>query len=233
MALPLYLAITAAEISTCGQIPGRIAWMSCHFAPCGQGLSNIPTTLPPGAMLMLNDRQPIHGHSADLVAGQLAEAVERLKCESVLLDFQRPPVPESIAIVQSIQRALPCPVAVSDGYAKNLECPVFLSPPPLHIPLEAHLAVWSDREIWLEAALCQEQVTVTASGTVFMPQFPTDVLAGGFYNDALRCRYHSQISNTAVKFTLFDTAETLKNKLNFAQTLGVTRAVGLFQELGT
>ena len=32
--------------------------------------------MPPGALLTLNDRTPIHGHDPDRIAGQLAEAEE-------------------------------------------------------------------------------------------------------------------------------------------------------------
>ena len=40
-----------------------------------------------------------------------------------------------------------------------------------------------------------------------------------------------ETSKGEVCFTLFDTLETLKKNLEQAAALGVTRAVGLFQEL--
>lgn len=233
MALPLNLAMTAAELSQCADYPSNLAWMACHFSPCGQGLSNIPTTLPSGAMLILNDRQPIQGHSPDLLTQQLSDAVKRLECESVLLDFQRPSDTEARAVIQSLLETLPCPAAVSAGFADGLNCPVFLPPAPLHIPLSEYLAPWRDRELWLEAALCQEQVTVTEAGSEFAPRFPTESLRDGFYSEALLCRYQMRLTDRAVYFTLYDTPETLAKKLDLAEQLGVTRAVGLFQELGT
>lgn len=233
MVLPLNLAMTAAEMSTCRRLPERIAWMACHFSPYGEGLANIPAALPPGSMLILNDRMACSGHSPDLAASQLADAVRRLHCESVLLDFQRPVDPESTVMVRTILATLPCPAAVTASFAEGLSCPVFLSPPPpLHTPLETHLAPWKGREVWLEAALCQEQVTVTESGAQFHPQFPTDDLREGFYEEELCCRYQSRVSDKEVRFTLFDTPETLEKKLDLAQSLGVKRAVGLYQELG-
>lgn len=33
MALPLILAMTAAEISTSTSMPESVAWMACHFPP--------------------------------------------------------------------------------------------------------------------------------------------------------------------------------------------------------
>ena len=184
-------------------------------------------------MMILNDRMSCQGHSPDLVAGQLHEAVTRLGCECVLLDFQRPPQADSQAIVNKIIQTLPCPVAVTERFAADLDCPVFLSPAPLHLPLERHLEPWHDREIWLEAALCQEEITVTPRGTTVAVQFPPDRLTSGFYEETLRCRYRTKIDSERITFTLFDTQEDLEKKMELAQALGVARAVGLWQELKT
>ena len=233
MVLPLYLALTAAEIPHIASMPNFCAYMACHFSPYTEGISNIPQTLPPSSMLILNDRIPCDHHSPDLVAGQLAATVEQLRCKCVLLDFQRPPEPETSIMVHSILQSLPCPVAVTEVFATGSSCPVFLSPAPLHMPLDAYLEPWQGREIWLEAALCQEQITVKNTGTDFHPVFPTQQLEGGFYDQKLLCRYHTVISDDRITFTLFDTQDTLHQKLEFAHSLGVARAVGLYQELGT
>lgn len=232
MVLPLYLAMTAAEMSAAGAVPEKAAWMACHFSPYSEGITNIPDTLPRGAMLILNDRMPCQGHSPGLVVQQLTRAVEQLGSESVLLDFQRSSEPEAGAMVKAIVKALPCPVGVSNGCAGELDCPVFLSPAPLHVPLAQYLSPWQGREIWLEAALCQEAITVTAKGSDFAPHFPPEGLEGGFYDEALCCNYVTKIRKNEVNFTLFDTLDSLQKKLALAQSLGVTRAVGLWQELG-
>ena len=185
MVLPLYLALSASEFSSTSSLPEHCCYMACHFSPYTEGISNVPDSLPEGSILILNDRMPCQGHSADLVARQLANAAERLRCESVLLDFQRPPDEESFAMIETIMGALPCPAAVTEAFAFNLSCPVFLSPSPLHTPLAAHLAPWHGREIWLEAALCQERITVTGDGSTVTPIFPTQQLDGGLYNNRL------------------------------------------------
>lgn len=233
MVLPLNLAMTAAEIWSAEAIPEHFAWMACHFSPYSQGLSNLPEAIPAGGMLILNDRIPCQGHSPALAASQLAHAAARFGCKSILLDFQRPPDAESVAVVQKILEVLPCPVGISEMYARDLDCPVFLPPPPLHITPEVHLTPWHNREIWLEAALCQEVVTVTESGTSFTPQFPPEHLTGGFYDETLLCRYHTEIRSDHICFTLFDTPESLTAKMEKVRTLGVTRAVGLYQELAS
>ncbi len=232
MVLPLFLAMNASEL-TFSPIPDHCAWMACHFSPFTEGLSNIPDSLPPGFMLILNDRIPCQGHSADLVASQIRDAVSRFDCESVLLDFQRADNPEAEAVVQAILSALPCPVCVSECYARDLPCPVLLGPNPLHIPLNEHLAPWKEREIWLEAALCQGEITVTEKGSEFACCIPAENLSGGFFDESLCCNYLTRIDENLVRFTLFDTIETLEKKLDLAHSLGVSRAVGLYQELGT
>ena len=232
MVLPLYLAMNASEMSA-SPLPAHFGWMACHFSSFGCGISNVPKDLPPGAMLILNDRIPCQGHSPDLVASQMVEAADRLGCESLLLDLQRPESPETETVVDAILSAAPCPVAVSEWYAAGRDCPVLLGPGPLHIPLAEYLAPWRDREIWLEAALIQECAVVTAEGTEFSRQFPPEGLEGGFCDEALCCHYHTHIEPDKITFRLFDTPESLVKKLELAAELGVKRAVGLYQELGT
>ena len=232
MVLPLYLALTAAEISAFPTIDFPFAYMACHFSPYTEGISNIPESLPSGSLLILNDRFPCQGHSADLVANQISEAVLRLGCESVLLDFQRPAEPESEAIAAKITSSLSCPIAVTASFTKELDCPVFLSPAPLHLPLADYLLPWKGREIWLEAALCQEDVLITEKGVHINSIFPTEQLSGGFYDENLQCNYRTQILEDSIRFTLFDTPESLNQKLELAAQMGVARAVGLWQELG-
>lgn len=231
MVLPLYLAMTGREIIAAkSQIP-RCAYMACHFSPYSQGLNNLPTSLPPDSMLILNDRMPWGGHSADLVARQLQDTVTQFACESLLLDFQRPSTEETQQLVRCILEVLSCPVAVTEGFAANFDCPLLLSPAPLHMPLPEYLAPWKDREIWLEAALCQEEIRVRKSGAEIRSVFPADGFTDGFYDNALCCRYRCKPDADCIAFTLFDTCETLQQKLELARSLGVTRAVGLWQEL--
>ena len=233
MVLPLNLAMTPSEIASAVTLPERISWMSCHFCAYTEGITNIPETLPQGAMLILTDRESCAGHSPDLVSQQLLDTVQRFGCESVLLDFQRPWEPESDIMVKTIVNALPCPVAVTETFANDSSCPVFLAPCPLHISPAEYLRPWNNREIWLEAALSQENITITCEGTMFAPAYPVQQLSGGFYNRQLHCRYYISVSDNNITFTLFDTPETLHEKLSEARLLGVSRAVGLWQELGT
>ena len=218
MPLPLYLAMTPTEISSAPSLPPHIAWMACHFSPGGTGLIDTPAGLPEGALLILDDSIPCDGHSAPLVADSLRAVVTRFHCSGVLLDFQRPGNAQAAAIAAKLVNTLPCPV--------------FLPPAPLHMPMSRYLRPWKSREIWLEAALCGELVTVTKRGTSFAGADSQMDCGAGFYDELLCCRYLTAIGKERITFTLFDTPETLEKKLELAAATGVTRAIGLYQEFG-
>ena len=204
MVLPLYLAMSALEMSP---IP-RPAFLVLED-------SQIP---PAGVLPVITDAFPLDRYSLlRLCQGR----------EAVLLDFERPPT----AQVREMIRHLPCPAAAPPGYAD--EGPVFLPPAPLHVPMEEYLSPWKGREIWLEAAPQRQVVTVTAEGCTVSPPCTNTDFEGGFYSKKLQCRFLQNFSKNRAVFTLFDTPETLRIKLDRASEFGVTRAVGLYQELGT
>ena len=231
MALPLYLAMTAAEFAVCSSFPAKCAWMACHFSPYGTGLSNCPKKLPPGSLLILNDRTPPHGHDPKLICRQLEELCQQLSCSGVLLDFQRPDCPELEKIVQTITAAFPYPVAVADTYATDNRCPVFVAPLPLDQPLQAYLAPWEGREIWMDLAVSSGVWTVDKKGSLFTPCPPESPGSDWFYEKTLYCHYHAQRQTEQLLFTLTRTQKDLESLLEQAKNLGVTQAVGLYQEM--
>ena len=226
MGFPLYLAMTAAEAAACGKFPQKAAWMACHFSAYGSGLCNFPEDIPAGSMLILNDRMPVQGHDPEAVARQLWEAAEHIQAERVLLDFQRPGCPD--AILQAILKSAVCPVAVTEDYGKDLDCPLFLPPPKPHIPLKTYLKDYEGREIWLEVSCGQETVTVTADGSKLT--LGTEV-PEAFSDNMLHCHYDIAVSKDQAVFRLGRTREDVTALLKEAETLGVTCAVGLYQEL--
>ena len=227
MAIPLYLAMTAAEFSSCGSLPRYPAWMSCRFSPSGKGLCNLPSVLPEGTLLILDDQTPPEGHEAALIHRQLTAVLESNRCAGLLLDFQRPDNKETAEIVNALQ-SLPCPVCVSHLYAKDLPCPVFAPPCPLTVPLKEHLAPWEGREIWLEAALDRAAYRITEAGCLIRSSSPETPLP--FHDDALFCHYGIHTAEDHILFTLERTRKDLEPLLEAAGSC-VTRAVGLFQEL--
>lgn len=231
MLLHPYLAMTAREMETAPRIDFPVAWMACHFSPYGTGLSNMPRQLPAHSLLILNDRTPICGHDPDRIAAQLAQTVEAFSCCGILLDFQRPGERETSAVVDAVT-ALPCPVAVSSCYGEKGDGAVFLPPVPLTIPLAQHLAPWAGREIWLETAFDAQTVTVTEDGSQFSA-CPLPIEPLPHTDKDLHCSYRIEPADDHILFTLHRGQTQLQSLIAHAQQLGVTRFVGLYQQLGS
>lgn len=232
MALPLYLAMTAAEAEGCQTLPEHFAWMACHFSSYGLGLSNLPRQLPKGSLLILNDRTPVDQHDPNRITEQLAQAVEELTISGVLLDFQRPENPQTAAIARTVTSALSCPVAVTECYARDLECPVFLEAPRGYHSLQSRVRPWEGRPLWLEASFGPGTVTVTQEGSRYSPQemFPPELPI--CRDEGLKCSYCIETAKDSVRYHFWRTAQDLKELLELAQSLGITQAIGLYQELG-
>ena len=228
MAIPLYLAQTAAEFASSTPKPEHLAWMACHFSSYGTGITNLPNHLPPGSLLILNDRTTVQGHDPDAVCKALLDTAERLNCQGILLDFEH----KGCGKIAEKAVTLPFPVAVTEAYARNLDCTVFLSAPPLNIPLSDYIQPWKGREIWLEAALGCEEIAVTEKGSQISDlELPTTE-EFPFFDEKLHCLYRTEIEKESIRFTLRRGKEELTGLLEEAQQLGIKCAVGLYQELG-
>lgn len=230
MDLPLYLAMTAAEIMGSESLPPYPAWMACHFSAYDTGLSNMPKKLPKGAMIILNDRIPIAGHDPDRIADQLSNLVETFDASGILLDFERKQVEQTTQFVKSIVPLLRCRIGVSENYANAVSCPVFLSQPPLYMRLDAYLQPWADREVWLEIALDEVCVCVSKKGVSYESNHGKS--SNPVHQDqSLFCSYQIETEDDAVKFLLHRSQKDIPPLLEYAKSLNVRCAIGLFQQL--
>jgi len=227
MGIPCYLAMTAAEMLEKSILPEKTAWMACQFSPYGTGLSNLPPALPPNQVLMLNDENPIRGHDPQRILTELRSCISQCRC--LVLDFQRPGNSEALELVSALQE-LPCPLVVSQPYARE-DCGVLLPPAPLSASLEDYLSPWKNQEIWLELALDGEILTLTEQGTESVPLPYPDLTQTGFRDNTLHCHYRTQVTEDQAEFTLWRTAKDLDDLIEDAEELGVTAAIGLYQEL--
>ena len=231
MALPVYLAMTAAELTLQETLPEYVAWMACHFSSYSQGLSNLPRQLPEGSMLILNDRIPIQGQLPQVVTQQLQQLIEDFSVCGVLLDFQRPRQESAAEMVQAVTQALKCPVAVTEQYATDTNCAVFLEAPRAYHPLQERLKPWKGREIWLEASYSPGTVSVTEEGSFYEPGVAFPPTLPLQTEEKLHCTYCSQESEGCVRYYFHRTPQQLKALLEEAQALGIKKAIGLYQEL--
>ena len=231
MGLTTYLAMTAAEIHTALDLPEHIVWMACHFSSYATGLSNCPTSLPPGSLLMVNDRTPIWHHDPAHILMQLQHMEKELQPDGIILDFQRPDCWETEQLTGILVKELTCPVAVSEHYSADFDCPVFLSAPPLCVSLEEHLKKWSGRKIWLEAVLSAEILTLTSDGCTRLEDIYSQSAVFDYDAPELFCSYRFTVSEEKAVFTLQRSKEDLRRLLEAAKVLGVERAIGFYQQL--
>lgn len=220
-----FLAQTAAEIHFSLPEGTKKAWMACHFSSYGRGLSNLPESLPPGSMVILNDRIPIFGHDPNRVAAELSALAERLEISHIFLDFQRPGNEETAGVVRAVTQTLPCPVGVSEAYASQVDCAVCLGPVPPHLGAEEWICPWEGRKIWLEMAPVCRTYRIREDGctwedTALCAQFP-------LWDERAKCRYRIEVGEEAVHFSLQRGPRELELLRN---TEGIECFVGLYQE---
>ena len=233
MPIAHYLAMTAAEMAGNSAFPRHAAWMACHFSPSGVGLSNLPNWLPPDCLLILDDSTPIHDHDPERIASELSGCMEKFQCAGLLLDFQRPGEAQTRELTAHLCEALPSPVVVSDVYAEELDCPVFLSPVAPDETMASRLALWRGREIWLDTTMEGLEIVLTEKGaksaTLPHQKYPDC----GLEDRLLHCHYRISLSENSAVFTLWRTKSDISAQLEEAEALGVTAAVGLYQEFGS
>lgn len=222
-----YLAMTGAEMMG---YTGRekTAWLACHFSPYSTGLSNLPQSLPPDSLVILDDSTPLSEHDPERIAAQLAR-LEHIG--GLLLDLQRPS-PRYPALIDAITHTLLCPVAVTEPYAKEADCGVFLSP-PLNMPLAEAVKPWQDREIWLDVPFGIQTFTVTKDECRICPIAPPEDGQYLHREDALHCRYQIQTAADHIRFTLYRSPNDLNPILQQASSLGIKKAISLYQEFTT
>ena len=230
MAIRQYLAMTGAEMALAASLPPCPAWMACHFSPYSTSLTNLPGKLPPECLLILNDRTPIHGHDPARVCQELEQVLHRFGCTGLLVDFQNPPCPESLALADYLCRNLEVPMALPPEYGGETRA-VFLPPVPTDVALEAYLEKWRGREIWLDASRLGQNILLTEKGAAYEENRRQD-FDHVHADEKLHCHYSMEEAGDALVFHTWRTREDLTQLLEEAERLGVTQAIGLYQELG-
>lgn len=227
MGITQYLAMTEQELSA-GPPPPCLAYLGCCFSE--SGLGGLPQSLPPGALLILDDRTPPGDRPIPEIAEALGNVLDRFSCRGLLLDFERPGIAAQKALAAFLARQLPCPVAAPPEYAPE-NAPVFLPPVPVDCVVEDFLSPWQGREIWLDTDLHGLELTLTPAGAIASPAAAP--LLQGFYDEALCCRYTIRETPQGFVFHLGRDRACLQKLLARAEPLGVTLSVGLWQELSS
>ena len=239
MSIPLYLAMTAADFSSCSRLPPHVAWMACHFSASGTGLSNQPNSLPPESLLILDDQIPWNGHSLEQECRETAALLQKTGAEGILLDFERPPTEETLAMAILLTRhctAVGTAIGMPELYAQLPEAAIFLPPLPCYQTPAQALSHYGGRELWLEASGNGCRLEVGAQGTQIIPESP-DLLQvestqhALFQDPGLLCQYFTEKTEEGIRINLFDIPGSLQEKLDACEEFGATRAVAPWQQM--
>jgi hypothetical protein len=157
--------------------------------------------------------------------------MEQFRCESLLLDFQQPDVPELQELIHKVS-AFNCKVCVSQCYSEQWRGPILVPPVPLNESAESYLRKWDGREIWLEIEQTGLQITVTEDGILYLPMKGNSAEEYPYFCKELLCHYHQKITDTA-EFYLKRTQEDLTELVKLAKDFGVTRGIGFYSEFPT
>ena len=93
-----------------------------------------------------------------------------------------------------------------------------------------HVTPWAGRELWLEAVTDIRTAVITESGCTRQAAAPPRADAVWFEDPAFHCRYCWHADDRQAVFTLERTAKHIPSLLEEAEKLGITRAVGLYQQ---
>ena len=232
MDLPLYHAMTAAEFSFARKLPRHIAWMACHFSAYSTNLSNLPTEIPPGSMIIINDKMPPSGHDKFAIAEQLNRLADQYRVSSFLFDFERKETEETAEMIYYLTSSVNSPVVVTEVYAHASKGPVLISMPPPHISLKKQIANIQNRELWLELAMETEIAIIDSNGCHFQPYGGEVFPAMEFTDSTLHTKYRLQICNNHANYLLKREIAEVADIMKEAKSLGVTTFVGLYQQFG-
>lgn len=229
MGIPQYLAMTDGEIAACARLPPRLARMGCHFSD--DGLVELPQVLPGGALLVVDDRVPMAAQDPEHILDQLAEALEKLSCTGLLLDFQQKENAPQRELVRLLARELTVPLAAPPAYAAE-GCRLFLPPVAADQTIEEALSPWAGKKIWLDTAPAAVRLELTKQGCTRTP-LPRMAASGIFKDPGLCCNYSIEPTPNGFQFTLYRDRCCIEAILEQAAAFGAELAVGLSQEWET
>ena len=202
--------------------------MGCHFSD--DGLVGLPQVLPDGALLVVDDSVPMTAQDPEHILAQLTEALEKLSCTGLLLDFQQAENAPQRELVRLLARELTLPLAAPPAYAAE-GCRLFLPPVAADQTIEEALSPWAGKKIWLDTAPAAVRLELTQQGCARTP-LPRMAASGKFEDSKLCCRYSIEAVPDGFQFTLYRDQSCIRALLEQAAALGTELAIGLWQEWG-
>ncbi len=235
MSIPLFLAITPAEFAHLPELPNPLAWMSVRLSLTSPGLSNVPSQLPPGSLIIFDDKTPWSGHSVELVCKEMTTLLLNTKAYGLLLDFERAPTPETILLVKALSQCckeIGIPLAAPEGYGGDESVAVFTSPFPCwKKPTETSN---DHRALWLDASPTAHALRITQDHAVgialpYPPETPPEE-DQIHWDESLHCAYWTDFDGDGLVITMYRTPEKTTELLAELPSSPFRLAVGVWRE---
>lgn len=228
MEIPWFPAITQEEIRQMSTLPAQFAWMACHFDPNGNGIIDLPETLPPGCILILNDQIPYNGHSGEIIAQKLKECAQKWRLNGILLDFERPIPEEQKETARMLVNTLPCPVVCGqdteiEGLISLIQMPPLLENPKKYFQRK--------KGAWLELQKQAVNFCIEKDGcksdSVEVPQME---IIKGLQDNELYVHYHFTVNTENADLLLWRDRQDREKIMELAKEAGIDTIIGLYQE---
>lgn len=242
MSIPIYLAFSPEEAAQAAETGHPLACMGCRLDETSPALL-VPDPAPDTASMMLlqDDTSPDYEPDealAALICGYASSVHTGLVC-----DFDRPVSPFYQRLARLLDRECASrrfPLWVSASYAD--EAPnawVLVGSDVTCGPFERRLREAAARrpgQCVLELRPLSHRYSLpdpTGDGEALTTEAREEFRAGAPAFDAedLVCRWFTRRRNGVLDLVLYDTRETLAQKLRTAEALGFRSAIGLLQEL--
>lgn len=234
MSIPFFLAISAREFPFLSELPPNVAWMSAHFSSSGPGLSNLPSNLPEGSLLILDDQTPWAGHNTEMVCREMVESLLKNRASGLLLDFERPVTPETAMLTEALSqccREIGVMLGAPESYAEGEDTAVFIPPLPCQTPPEKLYR--KNRKLWLDVSPGAYLLHIAAQGATGQVadqhSFP-DGSYPVFTDPVLHCSYRSRPNAGGIDILLSHSRESIESLLTALDEQAVQLAIGLYRE---
>lgn len=236
--MELYLATDGLRLQQAMACTAQLAHMSYRIGPDGALLASpLPDSLR-GGLLMLSDEGGTYPDEPEGLCRQLVHECMRRRYAGVILDAAPPEAfcrtLDALLTRQERQLYLPEAAAAFAPHGTAVVCTAVTSG-SLEERLAAAAEKWGPERLALDLQRMMTDYPLTAGGDA-VPLTPAQLhaLAEGratYFSRPLCARYFTYRTESSSRFVLFDDVQTLRSKINTAESLGIRRGFFMLPEV--
>lgn len=237
--MQIYLSVTPAHQSAAARHTKNLAHVAYRI---GQNSTLLRQNFQSrGGLLSISDLDAPRIQDPAALCAAVGRECARRSYTGVVLDFEAPPTPDRRAFVQALDReAKKWQLFVPQSYSSDApEAVIFLCSALSGGNFREYLQEWVKRRGSSKLALdverlrmdfplpCPSGVGTPLSGEELQKRLTSHT----FFSPELCARYCTYTDNGAVRFLLYDDAETMNRKVRIAQELGLCAAFFTWPEV--